>query len=56
MASIIGFFLGIAVGANTARKRGGNWLDMVQYGLVFGLIFGLLAIIGSVVAVRMGWV
>ncbi len=43
-AAVIGSILGV----NTARRRNGNRLDMLQYGFGFGICFGLF---GGVVTI-----
>jgi len=55
MLSLIAFFIGAAIGALTAWRRGGNRLDILQYAAVFGVIFALVAVLGAVVGIRMGW-
>ncbi len=52
MLGWIAFVLGAAWGAWVARRRGGNWLDMLQYGAVWGVILGLIAIFASVWLMR----
>ncbi len=42
MLNIIGGLVGIALGAFLARRRGGNRLDMAQYGAVVAIIGFLL--------------
>lgn len=42
MLNIIGGLVGIALGVFLARRRGGNRLDMAQYGAVFAIIGFLL--------------
>ncbi|SMR72077.1 hypothetical protein SAMN04488030_1423 [Aliiroseovarius halocynthiae] len=44
MVVIVAFLLGAALGATRAKKRGGNRLDMTQYGAVYGIGFALIAI------------
>ncbi|MDQ7081269.1 MAG: hypothetical protein Q9M41_11450 [Paracoccaceae bacterium] len=55
MLSLIAFFIGAAIGALTAWRRGGNRLDILQYAAVFGVIFALVAVLGAVFGIRMGW-
>ncbi|MFT4714993.1 MAG: hypothetical protein ACI861_002036 [Paracoccaceae bacterium] len=56
MAAIIGFVFGAIVGGLTARKRGGNLMDILQYGAVFGIMLALFALFASIIAFRMGWI
>jgi len=35
--------LGIVMGVMTAKKRGGNRMDMAQYGVGFGIAFFLVS-------------
>jgi hypothetical protein len=42
MLNFIGAGLGLLIGAGLARYRGGNGLDLAQYGAVFALIGFLL--------------
>ncbi|QXT38096.1 complement resistance protein TraT [Gymnodinialimonas ceratoperidinii] len=42
MLNFMGAVLGLVIGALLARKRGGNWADIAQYGAVFALIGFLL--------------
>jgi hypothetical protein len=44
MIVLAGLVLGAALGANLARKRGGNRLDMAQYGAAFAIAFMLLGL------------
>jgi len=55
MAAIIGFILGALFGGWRAARRGGDGKDIAQYAAVYGIILGLLALAGSVAALRMGW-
>lgn len=56
MISLIAFLLGAIWGAFVARKRGGNWLDVLQYAVAHGILFALVAVIGYVLAGRMNWI
>ena len=38
MLNFIGAGIGVALGVWTARKRGGNRLDLLHYGTIFGII------------------
>jgi hypothetical protein len=45
--------LGAALGALSARRRGGNRLDMAQYGAVWGIIGGLAGLFATIALERM---
>ena len=49
-----GGLLGAIIGALTARKRGGNRLDMAQYAAGFALCFMILGTITVVMLQRAG--
>jgi hypothetical protein len=53
MIIIAGLLVGAASGAVTARKRGGNRLDMAQYAAVWGIIGALLGLIATIFIQRM---
>ncbi len=53
MIVIAGFVIGVLLGLRAARKRGGNRLDMLQYGFVHGLIFALLGLLATILAARL---
>lgn len=53
MIVIIGALVGAILGAVTARKRGGNRLDMLQYAAGFGIAFALAGLIVTVIIHRM---
>ncbi|CUH88608.1 hypothetical protein PH5382_02547 [Phaeobacter sp. CECT 5382] len=53
MIVIAAVLLGVLLGAFTARKRGGNTADMVQYGAVYGIGFAIIGIIATIVIHRM---
>lgn len=38
MLNILGAAIGIGLGVWTARRRGGNRLDLLHYGTIFGII------------------
>jgi len=42
MIAVFGFTIGAGWGVFLARKRGGNRLDMLQYGASLGIAFALL--------------
>ncbi len=53
MIVIFALLFGAALGAFTARKRGGNLADMLQYGAVYAIIFGMIGLIATIVTHRM---
>ncbi len=53
MIVIAGFILGALLGVLAARRRGGDRLDMLQYGFVHGLIFALLGLLATILIARM---
>ncbi len=53
MIVIIALLAGVAAGVLTARKRGGNTADMLQYGAVYAIIFGMIGLIATIVTHRM---
>lgn len=56
MISIIAFILGALWGGRVAYKRGGSKADIAQYAAVHGLIFAIVAVIASILVIRLGWV
>lgn len=50
-----GFIAGVCAGMFTAKRRKGNFLDMLQYGAGFGIAFGLLAMVLGIIWVRAGF-
>ncbi|WP_205518724.1 hypothetical protein [Pseudotabrizicola algicola] len=44
MIVLAGLVLGVATGAYTARKRGGNRLDMAQYAAGYAIAFMLVGL------------
>jgi F0F1-type ATP synthase assembly protein I len=50
---IAGFVLGAAIGAFTARQRGGKPLDMLQYAAGYGIAFLLLGLFATILIDRM---
>lgn len=44
---------GAVVGTMTARRRGGNRLDMLQYGAVFCILFGLIGLFLTIIVERL---
>jgi hypothetical protein len=53
MIVIAGLMLGAAVGAYTAKTRGGKTLDLLQYAAGFGIAFGLLGLFLTILIERM---
>ncbi|WP_194287111.1 hypothetical protein [Tritonibacter aquimaris] len=53
MLVIIGSLLGASLGALRARKRGGNKLDMLQYGAVYAIIFALIGLASTIAVHRL---
>ncbi|MAC79242.1 MAG: apolipoprotein acyltransferase [Rhodobacteraceae bacterium] len=45
--------LGALIGALTAKKRGGEGLDIAQYGAGYGIAFAILGMIATIVIHRM---
>ncbi|KIC39300.1 MULTISPECIES: hypothetical protein [unclassified Leisingera] len=52
MIVILGVLLGGLIGALKAKKRGGNTLDMLQYGAVYAIIFGVLGLLATILTHR----
>lgn len=52
MIVIVAALIGAAIGGLTAKKRGGQTLDIVQYTFIYALAFGLLGLISTVVLDR----
>lgn len=52
MIVIAGAVIGIILGALTARKRGGNRLDMAQYAAGFAMAFVVVGMIATVLIDR----
>ncbi len=52
MAPVIGLILGAGIGALTAKRRGGNRLDMAQYAGAFAIIFGLIGLFVAIFLAR----
>lgn len=44
MIVLAGVFAGALMGVRSARQRGGNRNDMLQYGAVFGIIGGVVGL------------
>lgn len=49
---LTGLILGAITGAWRARKKGGNRLDMLQWGAVFAIFFGLIGLLALIVLQR----
>ena len=47
-----GFILGALLGAVRARMRGGQSLDLLQWGAAFGLMFGIIGLFVMVFLLR----
>lgn len=52
MIVILAFIIGAALGAYRAKKRGGNRLDMAQYGAVYGIGLALVALFLVIIGER----
>ncbi|MDC0656984.1 hypothetical protein N6L27_03120 [Leisingera sp. SS27] len=52
MIVILGVLLGGLIGALKAKKRGGNTLDMLQYGAVYAILFGVLGLLATILTHR----
>ncbi|MBQ4824771.1 MULTISPECIES: hypothetical protein [unclassified Leisingera] len=52
MIVIAGLVLGAVIGATKARKRGGNTLDMLQYGAVYAIVFGMIGLLATILTHR----
>ncbi|WP_264213237.1 hypothetical protein [Leisingera thetidis] len=52
MIVIAGLVLGALTGAMKARKRGGNKLDMLQYGAVYAIVFGIVGLLATILMHR----
>tara|TARA_B100000700_G_C14927221_1_gene800076 strand:- start:1044 stop:1214 length:171 start_codon:yes stop_codon:yes gene_type:complete len=50
----LAFIFGVTIGVITARKRGGNKLDKLHYGMAFGIVFILIALTVSILLQRIG--
>ncbi len=53
MIVLAGFVIGAIVGAMTAKRRGGRWLDMLQYAAVYSIAFTLLGLFVTIFIDRM---
>lgn len=52
MLVLLPLITGAALGAYRAKKRGGNTLDMLQYGAVYAIIFGLMGLAITIITHR----
>lgn len=52
MIVICCLLLGAVTGAMKARKRGGNTLDMLQYGAAYAIMFGIVGLLATILAHR----
>ena len=52
MIVIGGLVLGVFIGAYTAKKNGGEWLDMAQYAAGYGIALALLGLVITIVISR----
>lgn len=50
-----GFLIGAAIGMFNAKRRKGNFLDMLQYGAGYGFAVGLVTLVVSVLWTRTGF-
>jgi hypothetical protein len=48
MIVLAGLGLGAFWGVQSARKRGGNRMDMAQYGTVYAILFGLVGLFATI--------
>ncbi|MEL6619927.1 MAG: apolipoprotein acyltransferase [Pseudomonadota bacterium] len=46
--------IGALLGGYTARKRGGNGLDVAQYAAGYGIVFALLGLLLTIILHRNG--
>lgn len=53
MLVILATLLGATLGVLRARKRGGNTLDMLQYGAVYAIIFALIGLASTIAVHRL---
>jgi hypothetical protein len=51
---LLGILIGAAFGAWRAKRRGGNRLDMAQWGAVYAILFGLAGLILAIGLGRFG--
>ncbi len=53
MIVIAGLLAGALIGALRARKRGGRWPDMLQYGAAHAIALSLLGLLLTIVIERL---
>ncbi len=53
MIVIVASLIGAALGVSVAWRRGGNRLDMAQYGAIFGIGFAVLGVFLTVALERL---
>ncbi len=53
MLVIGGLLVGAILGPVQAKKRGGNRLDMLQYGVIYAMIFAVFGLIATVITHRL---
>ena len=51
---LLGILIGAAFGAWRAKQRGGNGLDMAQWGAVYAILFGLAGLVLTILLGRLG--
>ena len=51
---LLGILIGAAFGAWRAKRRGGNRLDMAQWGAAYAILFGLAGLILAILLGRLG--
>ncbi|WP_298261607.1 hypothetical protein [uncultured Litoreibacter sp.] len=52
MAPLIGMIFGALLGVIVAKRKGGNRLDMAQYGGSFAILFGLVGLFVAIYIAR----
>ena len=52
MLVFVGFVIGAMLGLRLALRRGGNWMDMLQYGCALGIA---VALTGLFLTLAAGW-
>ncbi len=50
----LAFIFGAIIGIYNAKKRNGDKLDKLQYGVAYGIAFALLTLILTIVSRRVG--
>jgi hypothetical protein len=54
MLTLVGIVIGALFGAWRAKRRGGNRLDVAQWGAVYAILFGLAGLILAIALARVG--